>query len=64
MQFFDVLLTRARGLFRRDRIDRELKAELAYHLEQQTAENVARGMRPDVARRPATTVRTIRMPWR
>ena len=35
---------RLRSLFRKGVVDRELDDELAYHLDQQTAENVRRGM--------------------
>jgi predicted permease len=43
-------LIRVRTLFRRARMERELDAELAFHLEMQTAEYVRRGMSPERAR--------------
>jgi putative ABC transport system permease protein len=46
-------LIRLRTLFRRSRMERELDAELAFHLEMQTAQYVARGMSPIAARRAA-----------
>src|SRR5262245_1483897 len=46
-------LIRVRTLFRRARMERELDAELAFHLEMQTAEYVRRGMSPERARRAA-----------
>ena len=45
-----VLRQRARSLFRGARTDAELDRELAYHLEQLTAENIASGMEPGPAR--------------
>jgi putative ABC transport system permease protein len=47
---------RLRSLFRRDRMERELDAELAFHVDMQTAEYVRQGMSPDDARR---TVRQL-----
>jgi predicted permease len=41
---------RFRSLARRERVESELDRELAFHLEQQTAENIARGMAPAEAR--------------
>ena len=46
-------LMRVRTLFRRARMERELDAELPFHLDMQAAEYVARGMSPDAARRAA-----------
>src|SRR5215469_9990370 len=40
-------------LFRRERVERELDAELAYHVDRQTELNVSRGMSPQEARRAA-----------
>ncbi len=44
---------RLRALFRRRQIDEELSAELAFHIERETEENVAAGMGPAEARRQA-----------
>ena len=38
-------------LFRKQVVERQLDAELRFHLEQQTAEYVASGMTPEEARR-------------
>jgi predicted permease len=43
---FDILLHRLRTLFGRASVERELDRELAFHLEQQAQENIARGMSP------------------
>jgi len=40
-------------LFRRQRVERELDGELAYHLDHQIERNLARGMSPEEARRQA-----------
>jgi putative ABC transport system permease protein len=45
--------TRLRSLFRRRRMERELDAELLFHLDMQTAEYVRQGMSPERARRAA-----------
>jgi putative ABC transport system permease protein len=42
-----------RFLFRRPRIERDLDAELGYHLDRLIEQNVAKGMSPDNARRQA-----------
>ena len=42
-----------RFLFRRERVERELDAELLYHVERQTELNVSRGMSAEEARRQA-----------
>ncbi len=47
------LLSRLRSAFRGERVDRELQAEIALHLEMETARNVALGMTPEEARRQA-----------
>jgi hypothetical protein len=44
---------RVRAAFRRDTMDRELDAELGFHIEQETARYVRAGMAPDDARRVA-----------
>ena len=48
-------LARLIALFQRRRLDRELADELATHLEMAIADNRARGMSPDAARRAALT---------
>ncbi len=48
-----ILSLRLRSLLRRGALERELDEELEYHLEQQTAENIRRGMAPADARRAA-----------
>src|SRR5271166_2707078 len=44
---------RLRSLFRRQLADQELDQELRYHVECKTEEYIARGMRPQEARRAA-----------
>ncbi len=46
-------LTRLRGLLQRRRVDREIDAELAFHLEMETQANIDRGLPPAEARRAA-----------
>lgn len=53
MRIFSEFRERLRALFSRDREDRELDEELAFHLEMQTRENIRRGMSPEEARRQA-----------
>ena len=48
---FNDLRYRLRALFRRDTMDRELDAELAFHLEEEMAKHVRAGATPDEARR-------------
>ena len=52
-RLFDVVRLRARSLFRRGRADEELDRELRAHLAYQVEENMSRGMSPDDARRVA-----------
>ena len=47
------LAVRVGSLFRRERLERELDAELRYHLDMLVEQNVARGMSPGDARREA-----------
>src|SRR5688572_4232697 len=47
------LMTTLRGLLQRRRVHVEIDDELAFHVEQETAANVARGMTPSEARRAA-----------
>src|SRR5215210_6426274 len=44
---------RVRSLFRRSEVERELDEELQFHVEQQTRENIARGMGATDARTAA-----------
>ncbi|HEY1903976.1 MAG TPA: ABC transporter permease [Terracidiphilus sp.] len=53
MRWMDKLLMRSKMLLGRDRAGRQLSEELEFHLEQQTAENVAAGMSREEARRAA-----------
>ena len=46
----DRLAVRWRSLVRRSGVERELDAELQFHLDQQIEENLAAGMGPDDAR--------------
>jgi hypothetical protein len=48
-----VLASRLRGLFGHDRLDRELEAEVRFHLEMQTEEYLKAGMSPAEARSAA-----------
>ncbi len=50
MRSLDMLRLRLRSLLHRDRVEHELKEEFSFHLEQQTAENIAAGMAPREAR--------------
>ena len=53
MRWFHILLVRVSGVFGRRRLDEQLHADLEFHLEQQTLENLGRGMPPSEARRAA-----------
>jgi putative ABC transport system permease protein len=53
MSFISDLSERWRALSHRDRADRELDEELSFHLDQDVATRVARGVDPDAARRDA-----------
>ena len=50
---YDILRLRWRSLVRRGQVERELDKELAFHLAQQVAENIAQGMPADEARAAA-----------
>ena len=50
----DRLLARLRAVFAKPALDAEFDAELAHHLEMQTADNIMAGMTPDEARRQAS----------
>ena len=52
-QWWYSLPFRWRSFFRPDQVDQEMKAEIREHLEQQTRENIRRGMSPEEARRSA-----------
>ncbi len=53
MRMFDKVRWRLRSLFRRPKVDFELDAELRFHLDQLTEENIASGMPPEEARQAA-----------
>ena len=53
MQWLRILGSRLRGLFRKERGDSELEAELGAHLDALTAENIRRGMNENEARHSA-----------
>jgi len=53
MPMFRALAARLRSLFRRSRLERELDAELASHLQLHIDDNVRRGLSPEEARRQA-----------
>ena len=53
MRILDRARLRLRSLFRRPAAERELEAELGFHLDQLTEENLAAGMPPEAARRAA-----------
>ncbi len=53
VNWFYTFPLRLRSLFRRDRVERDLDEELAYHMEQTTAAYIARGLSPDEAQRAA-----------
>jgi predicted permease len=53
LPFLRAMAMRVRGWIFRERVDEEFSAELETHLEMLTAENVRRGMSPEVARREA-----------
>jgi hypothetical protein len=43
-RLFDILILRLQSLLGRAKVERELDRELAFHLDQQVQENIARGM--------------------
>ena len=53
MSLLTDLSERFRALFRREQADREFDDELAFHIEQDVAERLARGIEPGEARRQA-----------
>ena len=50
------LAVRLGSLFKRERMERELDAELRYHVDMLVTQNIAGGMAPDEARREAMRV--------
>ena len=50
---FDILVWRLRLLLRRARLDQDLDRELRFHIDQETRENIAKGMPPEQARQVA-----------
>src|SRR5579859_476347 len=52
-RWFHTIPLRLRSLFRRREADHELDEELRYHVEQKTAQNIAKGMTPQEAHRAA-----------
>jgi hypothetical protein len=56
MRLLDKTRLRLRSLFRRPHVDFELEAELHFHLDQLTEENISAGMPPDEARRAAQRI--------
>ena len=53
MRHLRTALARLAGMFGKDRVDADVRAELEAHLEMDTAENIRRGMPPAEARRRA-----------
>jgi putative ABC transport system permease protein len=53
MKYLRAALARIAGVFSRDDVDNDLRDELQAHIEMETAENIRRGMDPDLARRHA-----------
>src|SRR5690349_8181810 len=53
MRILDKARLRLRSLCRRPSVDLELEAELRFHLDQLTEENISSGMPPEEARRAA-----------
>src|ERR1051325_10439191 len=50
MEWFNILRTRLRALFRRESVLRDIEEELRVHVEMETETNIKRGMPPDEAR--------------
>src|SRR5262245_10495060 len=53
MEWFNILRTRLRALFRRESVLRDIEEELRAHVEMATEENLKRGLPPDEARASA-----------
>jgi putative ABC transport system permease protein len=52
-RWLHIIRMRLRSLFRRDRVEDELREELQFHIDRVAEEHVARGMRPEDARAAA-----------
>jgi predicted permease len=57
MRWIDKTVARLRALLARARVERELDAELQFHLDREIEENLAAGLRPDEAR--AAAIRSL-----
>jgi predicted permease len=53
VKWLNVLIVRLRGLLRRDAVIQDIDEELRLHVELETQANIARGMKPEEARRAA-----------
>ena len=53
MEWFNILMSRLRALFRRESVLRDIEEELRVHVEMETETNIKRGMPPDEARAAA-----------
>ena len=53
MEWFNILRTRLRALFRRESVLQDIEEELRIHIEMETETNIKRGMPPDEARAAA-----------
>jgi hypothetical protein len=50
MEWFNIIRSRLRALFRRESVLRDIEEELRIHVEMETEANIKRGMPPDEAR--------------
>jgi len=50
MEWFNIIRSRLRALFRRESVLRDIEEELRIHVEMETEINIKRGMPPDEAR--------------
>jgi hypothetical protein len=53
MEWFNILRTRLRALFRRESVLQDIEEELRIHVEMETETNIKRGMPPEEARAAA-----------
>src|SRR4030095_2705884 len=53
MEWFNIIRSRLRALFRRESVLRDIEEELRTHVEMETEKNIKRGMPPDEARAAA-----------
>src|SRR5262245_32585130 len=53
MEWFNILMSRLRALFRRESVLQDIEEELRVHVEMETETNIKRGMAPDEARAAA-----------